>query len=151
MKWEQIEAAAKEHEVPTIWMFRELWQRMVLATIMSMDTTHRIVFQGGTALRLCYGNTRFSEDLDFVMNKKSLPYSLSEPILPFHQIVEHLRPMLPGSFEITWKIQKATPTLQRTVLTTPLPDKTNVRLHLEFVTVPSYDPRTLTLHPSLFQ
>lgn len=112
---------------------------------MSMDTTHRIVFQGGTALRLCYGNTRFSEDLDFVMNQRSLPYSLSEPILPFHQIVEQMRPMLPHPSNITWKIQKATPTLQRTVLTAQLPDSTNVRLHLEFVTVPSYDPRILTL------
>jgi len=30
------------------------------------ELTERMVFQGGTALRLCYGLQRLSEDLDFV-------------------------------------------------------------------------------------
>ena len=33
------------------------------------DIHNSLVFQGGTSLRLCYNNDRYSEDLDFVMNK----------------------------------------------------------------------------------
>jgi len=35
------------------------------------DLSDKIVFQGETSLRLCYGNNRFSEDLDFAINKGS--------------------------------------------------------------------------------
>lgn len=37
----------------------------------SSKTKESLVFQGGTALRLCYNGTRFSEDLDFcIANNK---------------------------------------------------------------------------------
>lgn len=29
-------------------------------------------FQGGTSIRLCYNNDRYSKDLDFVMNKNQI-------------------------------------------------------------------------------
>jgi len=37
---------------------------------LSTHTSNELVFKGGTALQKCYGLNRFSEDLDFTVNKK---------------------------------------------------------------------------------
>ncbi|PIU32454.1 MAG: hypothetical protein COT06_02635 [Syntrophobacteraceae bacterium CG07_land_8_20_14_0_80_61_8] len=44
----------------------EIAQLVILYNIFSRKESSRLIFQGGTALRWCYGGTRFSEDLDFV-------------------------------------------------------------------------------------
>lgn len=44
----------------------EIAQLIVLHHIFSHKVSVDLFFQGGTALRWCYGGTRFSEDLDFV-------------------------------------------------------------------------------------
>jgi predicted nucleotidyltransferase component of viral defense system len=44
----------------------ELLQLLLLDTLYSLSGSHKVVFQGGTALRWIYGGSRFSEDLDFV-------------------------------------------------------------------------------------
>lgn len=45
----------------------------------SSKTKESLVFQGGTALRLCYNGTRFSEDLDFcIANNKEFDFNTME-------------------------------------------------------------------------
>ncbi len=46
-------------------ILREYLQYKVLEIIYSLDFGERLVFLGGTALRIAYNNQRFSEDLDF--------------------------------------------------------------------------------------
>tara|TARA_Y100000782_G_scaffold56788_1_gene62870 strand:- start:133 stop:1137 length:1005 start_codon:yes stop_codon:yes gene_type:complete len=48
---------------------KEGLHRDILSCIAQSGLSREIVFQGGTALRLCYDNNRYSEDLDFVTEK----------------------------------------------------------------------------------
>src|SRR5438874_3954678 len=41
----------------------------LLSALSDVGVLGHVVFQGGTALRLCYGGDRYSEDLDFVCGK----------------------------------------------------------------------------------
>lgn len=49
----------KEH------ILREYLQYKILKSIFSSTWAEKLRFIGGTSLRIVYGNTRFSEDLDF--------------------------------------------------------------------------------------
>ena len=44
----------------------ELFQLILLQHLYARPESHRLFFQGGTAIRWCHGGDRFSEDLDFV-------------------------------------------------------------------------------------
>ena len=44
----------------------EIAQLILLHRLYSLSGSQELFFQGGTALRWCYGGSRFSEDLDFV-------------------------------------------------------------------------------------
>lgn len=46
-------------------ILREYWQCQILSIIYDRLSGRDLVFLGGTALRIVYGNQRFSEDLDF--------------------------------------------------------------------------------------
>ncbi len=46
-------------------LLREYLQYKILEIIFSWEHAAKLSFLGGTALRILYGNTRFSEDLDF--------------------------------------------------------------------------------------
>ncbi|OBV29720.1 hypothetical protein BKN38_06410 [Helicobacter sp. CLO-3] len=51
-------------------IFKEIMHYEILESLFSInDIANTLVFQGGTALRLCYYINRYSEDLDFVINK----------------------------------------------------------------------------------
>lgn len=54
---------------------REYLQILVLKTIYSSKYGKMLSFMGGTCLRICYDLKRFSEDLDFALNKKNKDYS----------------------------------------------------------------------------
>src|SRR5882762_10824558 len=41
----------------------------LLSALSEAGVLQHVVFQGGTALRLCYGGERYSEDLDFVCGR----------------------------------------------------------------------------------
>jgi len=45
---------------------KELLHYDILFALDNADLLDKLTFQGGTSLRLCYGGSRFSEDLDFV-------------------------------------------------------------------------------------
>jgi predicted nucleotidyltransferase component of viral defense system len=44
----------------------EIAQLILLHQLYMQRESHHLIFQGGTAIRWCYGGSRFSEDLDFV-------------------------------------------------------------------------------------
>lgn len=48
---------------------KELLHYDILFTLDKAELLDQLTFQGGTALRLCYGSSRFSEDLDFAGGK----------------------------------------------------------------------------------
>jgi predicted nucleotidyltransferase component of viral defense system len=48
---------------------KELLHHDILFALDQAGLLERLTFQGGTALRLCYGAHRFSEDLDFVIGE----------------------------------------------------------------------------------
>jgi predicted nucleotidyltransferase component of viral defense system len=52
-------------------VFEEILQLNILDVLSNYSELYKnIVFQGGTALKLCYNLNRYSEDLDFTINKE---------------------------------------------------------------------------------
>ena len=56
---------AAELGINVEFVVREFWELAVLDVLLSAGVGNRLVFKGGTALRLAYGSPRFSDDLDF--------------------------------------------------------------------------------------
>ncbi len=56
----------------------EIAQLILLYHIYAQTGSHQLIFQGGTALRWCYGGSRFSEDLDFVT---AMPWETLDALL----------------------------------------------------------------------
>lgn len=50
-------------------LIKEAIHLHLLSALSEAGVLRHVVFQGGTALRLCYGGERYSEDLDFVCGK----------------------------------------------------------------------------------
>lgn len=57
---------AAERRAPAATIIKELLHYEILYALVSTGCAERLTFQGGTALRLCYQGSRYSEDLDFV-------------------------------------------------------------------------------------
>ncbi len=55
---------------------REITQEVVLAALGRGDFFKYALFQGGTCLRIFYGLNRFSEDLDFILQKPAPDFQL---------------------------------------------------------------------------
>lgn len=143
MEWDQLTIEAQKHHVPTHWLFREQFQKAVRYGMAEQHAFSHLVFQGGTALRLCYQNPRFSEDLEFVMRQ---PHGrLDHSGVAVDGLVEQLQNVFPWARDLTTKIQKSTPTLSRAILSGRLPDTPSFRVHLEFANVPAHDVATPSL------
>jgi predicted nucleotidyltransferase component of viral defense system len=50
-------------------LIKEAIHLHMLSALSDAGVLRHVVFQGGTALRLCYGGERYSQDLDFVFGK----------------------------------------------------------------------------------
>src|SRR5271170_2252163 len=50
-------------------LMKEAIHLHLLSALSEAGILQHVIFQGGTALRLCYGGERYSEDLDFVCGK----------------------------------------------------------------------------------
>ncbi len=57
---------------------KELFHHDILFRLSEEGLLRGLVFQGGTALRLCHGSPRYSEDLDFVGGREFSPDSLKD-------------------------------------------------------------------------
>lgn len=68
-----LQEGGRAHMRPVI--EKELLHHDILFALDQAGLLEHLTFQGGTALRLCYGAQRFSEDLDFVVDRE-LPADL---------------------------------------------------------------------------
>jgi len=60
-----IEKLATQYRTTTLNVAREYCQHLFLWRLYQQRAADRVLFKGGTALRIIYGSPRFSEDLDF--------------------------------------------------------------------------------------
>ncbi|MBI4994290.1 nucleotidyl transferase AbiEii/AbiGii toxin family protein [Candidatus Peregrinibacteria bacterium] len=61
-----LQSLAKKYqtsEFPNV--IREYFQHLFLSNLYKLEGSEKLLFKGGTALRIIYGSPRFSEDLDF--------------------------------------------------------------------------------------
>ncbi|MDI6893793.1 MAG: nucleotidyl transferase AbiEii/AbiGii toxin family protein [Bacillota bacterium] len=147
MTWDEIADRASAVGVPPELFFREELQKCVLACLSAQEFFTKAVLQGGTALRLFYGNPRFSEDLDFVLRAPDHPTTLEAHA---NTIGAFVRTAFPFVHETRITTQKQTPALERVILRVRGPHPAqNLRLNLELAAVPSYSnlPKTLAYQP----
>ena len=52
-------------KIPLVQIIREEYEMVLLNSIFDSSFGSKLVFRGGTALRLAYSSPRFSDDLDF--------------------------------------------------------------------------------------
>lgn len=62
---ETIKRIAVAQQTTEVNIAREYAQHLFLSYLYQQQGTNRVMFKGGTALRIVYGSPRFSEDLDF--------------------------------------------------------------------------------------
>lgn len=67
---------ANERRVPASTIVKEMLHYEILFALSQSGATAQLTFQGGTALRLCYQGTRYSEDLDFAGGSEFDPASM---------------------------------------------------------------------------
>jgi predicted nucleotidyltransferase component of viral defense system len=66
---ESIRKLARQYHAPEHPnIVREYFQHLFLAELYRLDDADRLLFKGGTALRIVYRSPRFSEDLDFTIS-----------------------------------------------------------------------------------
>ncbi len=85
------ERLAGELKIDVTQVVREYWEVLFLKGLLESTIGNELLFKGGTALRLAYGSPRFSEDLDFGLEKDILAGKLDEVtrrlVSPFREAV----------------------------------------------------------------
>ena len=145
MLWDEIIENSKRQHIDPKQLLREQLQKTILTSFSQKGYFNTLVFQGDTALRLCYDNPRFSEDLDFVLKNKEKTVKISWA--PFKKLILDTFPFLET---VNIKPQKSSDQLQRHVLTTMgLNPSQKSRIHIEIAKIPSYEnhPKILSYPP----
>lgn len=144
--WEEIVNSGKRRGESIHQVFQEEVQKAILTSLSREEAFNNLVFQGGTLLRLFYGNPRFSEDLDFVLRQKKI-FDLTKNLSKIQTFVKDVFPFLK---EIRIRIQKKDQNMQRFILRTisDIPEQ-NLRIHIELAYVSSYrnQPKILDYPP----
>jgi len=146
MQWKDVKKSAERLDMDVSLVFQEEVQKTVLTALSRKELFNSLVFQGGTALRLFYGNPRFSEDLDFVtVDNENADVLIDDR--------DHIRDFVWDSYpflsEVNIRVQKDDE-LKRLVLKTGSDNRDqNLRIHMEVFNVPSYDngPKILDHRP----
>lgn len=122
----------------------------ILRAISASPLAQKLVFQGGTALSLCYGNVRYSEDLDFVHSAPLVQddFDKFKGLLQAHMErqyglgVEIQDPRTPLDRRPTAEEIPVHRWTARVTIADPDPSRQQVhRINIEVVDVPAYDPR----------
>jgi len=135
-------------------LIKEAIHLHLLSALSEAGLLRHVVFQGGTALRLCYGGERYSEDLDFVCGKAGSYLDGIE----FDRLVQDALAITKQSLQRDFavdadRIALVQPTdpmgiksgsvavvaWQIVVPIGPTPRSPKSRVKLEFANVPSYD------------
>src|SRR5882757_2131718 len=149
-------------------LMKEAIHLHLLSALSEAGVLQHVVFQGGTALRLCYGGERYSEDLDFICGKAGAYLKDVEFDALVDKALETTKQTLQRDFDIdaaqiTLK-RPAQPELlkgsevniaawQIVVPVNPTPKTPKSRIKIEFANVPSYDSKPLAVSaaPGLVQ
>ncbi len=145
MEWNEIVAESERIGTLPRTILQEELQKSVLTYLSRKGVFQTIVFQGGTALRLFYGNPRFSEDIDLVVREGSEFLDLAEPLNGLDNLCRTHYPFL---VEFDLRQQKKDDFLQRYIFKARS-DVVDIRLHIEMANVPSYknNPRLMDYPP----
>ena len=133
-------AREKRASVPAV--IKELLHYEILQALLQSGSASNIVFQGGTALRLCYGGVRYSEDLDFTggvdfdpSQMKPFMDRLKDSAGATYGLSVEVDELLPNEEDNVpvgrWKSKILLPNYDRSV-------KQNYVIHLEVANIPSY-------------
>lgn len=149
-------------------LMKEAIHLHLLSALSEAGVLQHVVFQGGTALRLCYGGERYSEDLDFVCGKAGAYLKDVE----FDGLVDNALETTKRTLQRDFDINAAQIVLKRpaqpelvkgndvnvaawqiVVPVNPTPNTPKSRIKIEFANVPSYDSKPLTVNatPGLVQ
>src|SRR3984893_11017756 len=135
-------------------LLKEAIHLHLLSALSDAGILRHVVFQGGTALRLCYGGERYSEDLDFVCGKSGAYLDKIEFEKLIQRALETAKRSLQRDFGISsdqialkppprpWAIKEtpvAVAAWQIVVPIDPTPRSPRSRIKIEFANVPSYD------------
>lgn len=149
MRWKDIESRSERENITPKMIFREELQKAILTSFSKEGLFQRIVFQGGTALRLFYDNPRYSEDLDFVLREEHPSVKIADFLKTTKDFIAYSYPFLE---EVKTRTQKAEDDLQRYIIkTTSKNPEQAVRINIELYDVPSYMNETKILSFSPFQ
>ena len=149
-------------------LMKEAIHLHLLSALSEAGVLRHVVFQGGTALRLCYGGERYSEDLDLVCGKAGAYLKDVEFDALVDKALETTKRTLQRDFDIdAAQIALKRPTQpelvkgsdvnvavwQIVVPVNPTPKTPKSRIKIEFANVPSYDSKPLTVSatPGLVQ
>ncbi len=149
-------------------LMKEAIHLHLLSALSEAGVLRHVVFQGGTALRLCYGGERYSEDLHFVCGKAGAYLEDVEFDALVDRALETTKRTLQRDFNIdATQIALKRPaqpelvkgsdvnvaTWQIVVPVNPTPKTPKSRTKIEFANVPSYDakPLTVSVTPGLVQ
>jgi len=149
-------------------LMKEAIHLHLLSALSEAGVLRHVIFQGGTALRLCYGGERYSEDLDFVCGRAGAYLKDVE----FEALVDKALEATKRTLQRDFDIDAAQITLKRptrpellegsdvnvaawqiVVPVNPTPKTPKSRIKIEFANVPSYDSKPLTVNatPGLVQ
>jgi predicted nucleotidyltransferase component of viral defense system len=135
-------------------LIKETIHLHLLSALSDAGVLRHVVFQGGTALRLCYGGERYSEDLDFVCGKAGAYVDKIEFERLIHGALEATKKSLHRDFDIDPnEIALKQPShpmgikgdavsvaaWQIVVPIGPTPRSPKSRIKIEFANVPSHD------------
>ncbi len=149
-------------------LLKEAIHLHLLSALSDAGLLRYVVFQGGAALRLCYGGERYSEDLDFVCGTSGSYLDKIEFEEVIQGALETAKHSLQRDFgispdQITLKqpprpsaikeIPVAVAAWQVAVPIDATPRSPKSRIKIEFANVPSYDskPRVVRVTPGLVQ
>ena len=130
---------------------KELLHYDILLALSRSTMARRLVFQGGTALRLCYGGQRYSEDLDFVCGHDAAePFNLDEVTA---LLAEHVG----QRYELGLEVKSPAPdrvfdgeevVVKRWSLNIEVPGfAVKQKIHFEVCNVPAYQAEPMLLQP----
>lgn len=77
----QLQRFTESLRISPVELIREEIELAVLNELSQSNFSSGLVFKGGTALRLCYGSPRFSQDLDFNARGKVIGQALRDVLL----------------------------------------------------------------------
>ncbi len=93
---QQIDTLSKQYQIDGFTIMREYLQLLFLSYLYQNKKGRKIYFKGGTAIRLLFGSSRFSEDLDFstLCNKKQIKDIIKQLEKAIQQEIPELKILL---------------------------------------------------------